>query len=584
MQGFATWGAADAPFQVTSSTEFEEKAGPRSATFPMLYDAAMEFFRRGGKRLYINRTAGVGAAQSTVTIQANATDTLVLKGRYKGARGNTIARKITRTSFPAGTATTLAAGSATVIPVASPGRFSVGDQVSFTTVPGADVKRGIVAAINGNTLVLAGAITVPVGGYDTTTLVAIEAYSIAIYDNNELKKTYTSLQTSPLSTSYFVTVIGNDDYRLIEATLFSPAPTFAANVDTRPASDTDPVLLTGGSDGATITDTDIKGTSSAHTGVWAWDGERAPLFLSMPGIMSIASVTVGVYKEAEVYEMYRQAKQPFQFIVDPPQGLSPSGMKTWWTTTFAPTSRGIAGWFPWIRTRDSVTNALIARPPSGYIMGLIANAHQKINMATPPAGEYGIISGVIGTDLDSPLQEGDAAYDDLYSVGVNGILKFDDAPAKAFGNTTADVKGSFGEFHAVTVFNVAAREIRNRTGSIAFKGNTAETRSTVTRLAQSLFRGWWTPSRNSILDGATEEEAFYVICNESNNPPSVRANKRMRTTYGLNVVHCVEVLEQTLEQDTRALESEIGLGQLGDSTWHVLHCKTPSRFSATALW
>lgn len=559
IQGFTTWGLEDSPFLVTSMAEFEDFAGPRNATYPMVYDSAIAYFNQGGRQLYVNRTIGASAAKATVTIQANSQDLMVFSGRYKGLRGNTIARKITRTSAPAGTVgAVVAAGSATVIPVSAPGKFSVGDQVLITE--GASNLRGIVTAINGNTIVLAGAITVPVGGYTTATTITIEHFTLEVYDNNLLKKSYFFLQSSPLSAKHFATVVGNDSYRLADATLFSPAPTFAANIDTRPANDTNPVLLTGGTDGSALTDSDLKGSSSSYTGIWAWDKVREVVFLAIPGAMSLSGITVAVYKELEVYEIYRQTRQPIQAIIDPPQGLSPSAMKTWWTTTLAATSRGVATWFPWLIVKDPVTSAQVARPPSAFVMGRIAAAHRDANIAQPAAGEtFGDLVGVIATDLATPLQEGDARYDDLYPVGINVIIRVDaQSPARLFGNTTANVNGAFGEFHVVTVFAIIWRELKRRTSFVNFKSNNKDTRDKVELVSKGYLRGLY---KAGVLDGNNENEAFYSICDDSNNTAQVKASRKLVARHGANVVHAVEFADQTLEQDTRAVDAEIGLGQ-----------------------
>lgn len=521
----------------------------------------MTFFKHGGQRLYINRTVGSGAAQSTQTTQANAQDTIVLKGRYKGLRGNTLAKKFTRTEIPAGTvASAIVAGSATTFPVTASQRFQPGDQVSFTE--GADVKRGIVASVTGTSIVLAAAITVPVGGYNTTTTILIENYRLDIYDSNILVSTYLNLQTSALSPFYFVNVINVDDFRLVDASLFSPAPTFAANIDTRPASDATPVLLTGGLDGSTPTDTELKGTQATQTGVWAWERARDAIILSAPGILSIPSVTVAVYREALALEAFRQNKSPIAFIVDIPSGSSDTAAKTFWTTTLAATSRGIATWFPWVTVKDTLTNLNVQRPTSPYVLGLTAAAQKAVNIAQPAAAEFGKLQDIVTTELQPPLTEGDPRYDVLYDAGINGVIKIDgQSSATLYGNVTADVLGSFREFHLMLVFIYAHREIKRITSFVSFRFNDAETRATVERVVRSYFKDLY---RQGVLDGKSEDEAFFVQCNDQNNDESVKAQRKIKARYGLRVKHVGEMVEQTLEQDTRALAKNLGLLEPND--------------------
>jgi len=82
----------------------------------------------------------------------------------------------------------------------------------------------------------------------------------------------------------------------------------------------------------------------------------------------------------------------------------------------------------------------------------------------------------------------------------------------------------------------------------------ADTRSQVVRVATSLFRQW---RKDGILKGSTDEEAFFIICDDTNNTAQVIAAKKMKIRVGLAFDQPARYVDITLEQDTRALEASL---------------------------
>jgi len=65
LQGICEKGPVSAPVKISSDEDFKAVFGNRLAAYPQVYDAMAGFFQNSGKDMYINRTAGVGAAAAS---------------------------------------------------------------------------------------------------------------------------------------------------------------------------------------------------------------------------------------------------------------------------------------------------------------------------------------------------------------------------------------------------------------------------------------------------------------------------------------------------------------------------------------
>jgi phage tail sheath protein FI len=72
----------------------------------------------------------------------------------------------------------------------------------------------------------------------------------------------------------------------------------------------------------------------------------------------------------------------------------------------------------------------------------------------------------------------------------------------------------------------------------------------------SLFHEWRTRT-NPVLQGASDDEAFFIVCDSTNNTAQVIASNKIIIRIGLAFQHPSRFVEITLEQDTRAVEAAL---------------------------
>lgn len=469
--------------------------------------------------------------------------TIALVASSPGTWSNIISTKVTKNDIAVTSPAAVAAGSKTSLTLASTARLAIGDTVSITK--GGDTQRGVIKLINGLVITFVAAITVPGGGYDGSEEVVLETFDITAYDAEGsvlFPSPFRNLRMSELAgISYFVNAINSAPR----------APFTAANLDAvaddpRPATDSSPVFLTGGLDGAAPTAQNVIDL------VPNWDQAMDVNEISCPGAATDFPGPSGV-SILKAIESYINRRQDLMAIVDLPKSTPATGsggVKDWIQNTANLASSYEAAFWPWPKRLDSASGVLQAFPPSPFIQGIIARTHATRNFGKAPAG---IVDGQVYDiqDLETIIAENSAEYDDFYPANVNAILKFPGQGFAVWGSRTLDPTGEFGQINVQTVFNINKRIAKTKTRFVNFENNDTTTRASVVRVLTATYREQRVAG---ILAGERDTDAFYVICDESNNTPLVIKRGKLVTRVGLAVNSPAEFLEFTFEQDTRAVD------------------------------
>lgn len=465
-----------------------------------------------------------------------------------GTWGNYMSTKAERVDTVVAKVAVTTAGATSQLVLSTTARVQVGDQISITK--GADTQRGVVSRKNGLQITLVDPITVPGGGYLGTENVVNETFTITVYDENGLvvfPSPFRNLRMSPLAgLNYFVNVINGAPRTPVIATDLAAV---VANKDARPVTDTSPVYLTGGNDGAAPLYSDVTAR------IADFDQADDVNHVSCPGAATDFPGTPGV-AILQAMEAYGERRQDVMVIHDLPlatPALGSGGVRDYVSNTVGLSSSYSACYWPWPKRLSDETGALTAFPPSPHIQGIIARTHRRRNFGKAPAGE---IDGKLSNcqDLQTIIGEGSAEYDDFYPAGVNAILKLSGVGYCVWGSRTMDTTGEFGQINQQIVFNVDKRLAKKATRFVNFENNDTSTRNNVVRVLTSLFRQ---QRVDGVLQGASDDDAFFVICDETNNTPSVIASGKMKVRVGLAVSRATEFLEFTFEQDTRKIDAEL---------------------------
>jgi len=174
-----------------------------------------------------------------------------------------------------------------------------------------------------------------------------------------------------------------------------------------------------------------------------------------------------------------------------------------------------AFYFPWLVVSNpfATDGASVTVPPSGHLAGVYARTDSVRGVHKAPANES--IRGALDLSFHVTRNE----QGPLNDSGVNVIRFFTDRGILIWGARTVDESSS--EFRYVSVrrlFNMVKESIEAGTRWVVFEPNDPTLWKSIRRDVNAFLRGLW---RDGALMGRTPEEAFFVKCDEENNPSDV---------------------------------------------------------------
>lgn len=264
---------------------------------------------------------------------------------------------------------------------------------------------------------------------------------------------------------------------------------------------------TDGTDGSAVTATQVEGSRSAKTGLYAL--EKADLFnlLVIPPYAPGTDVAKSTWDAATAYCKARRA----MLIVDPPEAWNDAADVTPTNIDAVATrDENAALYFPRLRMPDPLQeNRLNDFVPSGTIAGLISRTDAQRGVWKAPAGIEATLFGVAG--LTVPLTDGEHGV--LNPQGVNCLRQFPGMGRVAWGARTlrgADNLASEWKYLPVRRLALFIEESLFRgTQWVVFEPNDeplwSQVRLNLGAFMQNLFR-------QGAFQGSTPRDAYFVKC------------------------------------------------------------------------
>lgn len=542
--GVTQKGAPGTPKKINSFAEFVAFYGG-ALTTSFMYESVELFFKNGGKVCWISRAAHYSTITDptsydmttayTMLQDAAPANTLKVEASSPGIWGKDLKVTTTRRSKLLTTlAVQLAASPQTSATLTNASLVRVGDLLTISD--GVDAITVTITGKNGN--VVSFASVTPPGVIATAgSSVTLLTFDLKIADINgdEIGK-WIELRMSSLSTRYVETII-NSSY----ASPITVTDQAAATADPRPADVTSTALATAGSEGSTVVTADYNGSSSGKTGMYAFDSVNDFGMLAIPGVTTTSVMQTLVD--------YAESRKTFLAQVELAVGTTPSAAITQVETTMNRYSSYAEVLYPWLKALSPLDGTIQNVPPSGARQGMIAQTDASKGPWQAAAGEtYGRVSGIVGIEREITK----ADYDTLYPKRINAFIVRTGKGCFFNGNVTLDSTGEFGETNVRRLFLFVEVSIRDEAGWINMENNTADTRGRFKRWVLSFLEGIRVKGG---LEGATPDEAYFVICDETNNGLAVRQARKFVARIGLAAVHAAEFADITIEQDTRAADA-----------------------------
>jgi uncharacterized protein len=197
-------------------------------------------------------------------------------------------------------------------------------------------------------------------------------------------------------------------------------------------------------------------------------------------------------------------------------------------------------YYPWIKITGRDGKPLSV-PPSGHIAGVWARSDNTRGVHKAPANE--VIRGVLSPSYEVTNGEQEV----LNPEGVNCIRTFTSRGVRVWGARTLSSDARYRYLNVRRLFNYVAESLQKGTQWAVFEPNNIETWLLVKRDISAFLMGVW---RDGALFGATPEKAFFVKCDETNNPEDERDRGLMTVDVGMAPVKPAEFIRLRFHHKT----------------------------------
>jgi hypothetical protein len=214
--------------------------------------------------------------------------------------------------------------------------------------------------------------------------------------------------------------------------------------------------------------------------------------------------------------------QNFIVLLDVPPGLNQRQILRWrqlFGTAYA------AAYHPWLKVSraDDARDALIAINPAAVAAGIIAQRELRVGIPTGPANV--VAAGIVDViERVSP-----AGHAELHQNAVNVYLLGRDGVELTAARTLSK-DPLWRQLSVRRLVTMLRRVLDTQMQWAVFEPNDASLRQDVRRLLMSFLRQLY---RANAFRGATEQEAFFVKCDEELNPPEWVDQGRLLAHVGI---------------------------------------------------
>ncbi|MBB3219838.1 phage tail sheath family protein [Pseudoduganella umbonata] len=183
--------------------------------------------------------------------------------------------------------------------------------------------------------------------------------------------------------------------------------------------------------------------------------------------------------------------------------------------------------FPWLRVADPLRlggSVLRAIPPSGHVAGFCAHCDWSVGVHKAPA------NGMLNWVQDLTLDLDDTSHGLLNDEGVNVIRAFPGRGIRIFGARTVSSDPDWRYLNVRRLLIMIEKSLGVASQWAVFEPNDFRTRAKLHLAFTGFLMALW---QRGALAGTVPAEAFFVKCNDANNPPDARARGELLAEIGV---------------------------------------------------
>lgn len=275
-----------------------------------------------------------------------------------------------------------------------------------------------------------------------------------------------------------------------------------------------------------VTGRKFAGSEAARTGINGLALAEDVTIVAVPDLVTAAtradgSLDLGMWKAVQTALIAHCEQHSNRMaLLDAPPGLSPQEMRDWRADTAQYDSAFAALYYPWIKVENptgSNGTAELLIPPSGHVAGVWARTDESRGVWKAPANDT--IRGVL--DVERSITQNEQSV--LNPIGINAIRPFGTRGIRIWGARTLASDTDWRYLNVRRLFNMVEATILEGTQWAVFEPNDVTLWEGVKRTLTGFLHGLW---QEGALFGANPDQAFFVRCDETTNPPeSIDAGK-----------------------------------------------------------
>lgn len=344
------------------------------------------------------------------------------------------------------------------------------------------------------------------------------------------KESYEKLSLNPAEKNYAETAV-NAKSKLVTVEVVTN------DAELIPAGDLS-IDTKGEASGGKVSLSDYEGNAAERTGLGGLEAIPDVTMIMAPDLMSAYQAgeldVKGVQGVQQAIIDFCERTRYVFGILDAPPGLTPQEVYDWRMEVNYDTTRA-ALYYPWIEVVDPVAGGGKTHlvPPSGHMAGIYSRTDGTRGVHKAPANE--LVRGCLGLEINVTKGEQDM----LNPNGVNCIRSFPGYGIRVWGARTLTSDPSWRYINVRRLFNMIEQSLERGTQWAVFEPNDYDLWARLRRNIGAFLKVQW---RSGALFGRTPDEAFYVKCDEENNPQELRDLGQLVVEVGIRPVKPAEFL------------------------------------------
>jgi hypothetical protein len=196
-------------------------------------------------------------------------------------------------------------------------------------------------------------------------------------------------------------------------------------------------------------------------------------------------------------------------------------------------SKRAALYYPWLRIDNPFAGpplqpGQVSIPPSGSVMGICARTDVTRGVHKAPANE--VVYGINEFQRSITRSDQDVLNPEPMNVNVLRDFRLQERGLRVYGARVITSDQEWKYLNVRRLFNFIEQSLEQGTQWVVFEPNDENLWAHVRATIGDFLNTVW---HSGGLVGATPEQAYFVKCDEGNNPPQERENGRFHVTVGI---------------------------------------------------